>query len=138
MQTFLPYESFEETAKVLDNKRLGKQRVETLQIATILAGKSQSKAWSNHPAVNQWRGYLGHLILYGLIMCEEWIKRGYKDTCTKKIGDLYIVGQDTKPFWLGNDEYHASHRSNLLKKDFKFYSKYNWQEPNDLPYVWPL
>lgn len=31
MQTFLPYFSFIESAKVLDNKRLGKQRVEALK-----------------------------------------------------------------------------------------------------------
>ena len=32
MQTFLPYENFAASAAVLDNKRLGKQRVETLQV----------------------------------------------------------------------------------------------------------
>lgn len=32
MTTFLPYADFTETAKVLDRARLGKQRVETLQI----------------------------------------------------------------------------------------------------------
>ena len=38
MQTFLPYASFEESAKVLDRQRLGKQRVECLQIFNALAG----------------------------------------------------------------------------------------------------
>ena len=32
MQTFLPYKNFYECAKVLDQKRLGKQRVEVLQL----------------------------------------------------------------------------------------------------------
>jgi hypothetical protein len=41
------------------------------------------------------------------------------------------------PFWLGNEKFHASHRSNLLRKDFKFYSQYGWQEENNLPYIWP-
>ena len=36
MQTFLPYPDFAESAKVLDNKRLGKQRVECLQIMKAL------------------------------------------------------------------------------------------------------
>ncbi|MDQ1681515.1 MAG: hypothetical protein QOH99_56, partial [Frankiaceae bacterium] len=32
MQTFLPYADFGASARVLDDRRLGKQRVETLQI----------------------------------------------------------------------------------------------------------
>lgn len=35
MQTFLPYANFEASAKVLDYKRLGKQRVEAKQILEI-------------------------------------------------------------------------------------------------------
>ena len=36
MQTFLPYDSFEESASVLDWKRLGKQRVEAMQIVNAI------------------------------------------------------------------------------------------------------
>lgn len=36
MQTFLPYKDFAECARVLDDKRLGKQRVECLQILNAL------------------------------------------------------------------------------------------------------
>jgi len=36
MQTFLPFPDFEESAYALDQKRLGKQRVETLQIMQAL------------------------------------------------------------------------------------------------------
>jgi hypothetical protein len=35
MQTFLPYASFEETAHILDYRRLGKQRVEGWQIIPL-------------------------------------------------------------------------------------------------------
>lgn len=38
MQTFLPYPNFVASARVLDNKRLGKQRVENLQIMQVLLG----------------------------------------------------------------------------------------------------
>ena len=38
MQTFLPYPSFEESAKVLDWRRLGKQRVEGMQIINAISG----------------------------------------------------------------------------------------------------
>jgi hypothetical protein len=36
MQTFLPYEDFTLSAQVLDYRRLGKQRVEALQIYNVL------------------------------------------------------------------------------------------------------
>ena len=65
MQTFLPYSDFEKTARCLDNKRLGKQRVETLQIL--------NDSWPNHPATKMWRNYKGCLAEYGLIICEEWL-----------------------------------------------------------------
>lgn len=35
-------------------------------------------------------------------------------------------------------DFHASHRSNLLRKDPVWYSQFNWTEPNNLPYVWPI
>lgn len=49
MQTFLPFPSFIESARVLDNKRLCKQRVECLQILKAL--HDPSYGWQNHPAV---------------------------------------------------------------------------------------
>jgi hypothetical protein len=48
MQTFLPVANFKESAKILDYRRLGKQRVEARQILNALQGKS--KGWANHPA----------------------------------------------------------------------------------------
>ncbi|MFK5143433.1 MSMEG_6728 family protein, partial [Klebsiella pneumoniae] len=86
MQTFLPYSSFKASAKVLDRQRLGKQRVECLQILNVLFGVKSS--WANHPAVLMWKGYEGALIEYSLTICEEWTSRGYKDTCAAKIFNL--------------------------------------------------
>ena len=78
MQTFLPYPSMGQSVRCLDYRRLGKQRVEALQILNALDGKS--KGWTN---------------------------------------------------------LHASHRSNLLKKDPEHYGQFGWSEPHDLAYVWP-
>ena len=75
MQTFLPYPDFARSAQALDMRRLGKQRVEVLQI-------------------------LGTL-------CEA------------------------RPV-------HASHRSNLLRKDATWYEQFDWREGPGLPYVWPV
>ena len=62
MQTFLPYESFRKSAEVLDWRRLGKQRVEGMQIINAIEGKKRKdgkpyKGWLNHPATVMWRPY---------------------------------------------------------------------------------
>ena len=51
MQTFLPYADFVKTAKCLDYRRLGKQRIEAFQILNILEGKTTKAGWKHHPAV---------------------------------------------------------------------------------------
>lgn len=134
MQTFLPYPSYKESAKVLDYRRLGKQRVEVLQLLKALNG--ETKGWANHPAAKMWRGYENELVAYGLAICNEWISRGYKDTCYGKI-ELYHNkdGNFNIPHWLGNKDFHRSHRSNLLRKNKEYYSQY-FDEPDDLPYIW--
>ena len=141
MQTFLPYPDFKMSAACLDDKRLGKQRVECLQILRCLSGIT--KGWRNHPAVKMWHPYVGYLNLYGKAICKEWIKRGFKDTCLQKIVQATIAFgpyayKYGKPAWLGDPTFHASHRSNLLRKNPEHYGRFGWTEPDDLPYVWPV
>ncbi len=138
MQTFLPYADFDESARCLDRQRLGKQRVETLQILRTLLGHTDG--WKNHPAVKMWRGYERCLLSYGLAMCREWVSRGYTDNCAGVMIDLEDwppANACAKPFWLGNEGFHASHRSNLLRKNADWYARFGWSESDDLPYVWP-
>ena len=136
MQTFLPYSDFIESAKILDNKRLGKQRVEAFQILKALRGDySKTGAWENHPATRMWRGYSPSLTIYMNICIQEWCRRGFNNTMKKiNIKNNRIIS----PPWLGDPDFHASHRSNLLRKDPEFYGQYDWSESNELPYVWPI
>ena len=137
MQTFLPYVDFVRSAAVLDNKRLGKQRVEVKQIYFALLSNSTSH-WRNHPAVLMWKGYEVALLQYGKVICEEWKSRKFNDS----LFDFFaarLIGYDEfpLPLWIGNEEFHASHRSNLLRKDLEHYRQYGWLELDDLPYYWP-
>lgn len=140
MQTFLPYHNFVESARVLDNKRLGKQRVEALTILRILTGRTKTNGWKNHPAVQMWEGYELDLASYGYRVCQEWNNRGFKDTCMDKIALIAInitPKTEEEPPWLGNERFHNSHRSNLLRKDPEHYSQFGWSVQPDLPYWWP-
>lgn len=134
MQTFLPYPDFEESARVLDYRRLGKQRLEADQIyRSIIFGGG----WKNHPAVNMWRGFESALLVYRDTMIREWIRRGYKNSMPF-LSDPDPPAGSVYPWWLGSDRFHASHRSNLLRKDGIHYSRFGWSEPDDLEYFWPV
>ncbi|HKO85972.1 MAG TPA: MSMEG_6728 family protein, partial [Actinomycetota bacterium] len=79
MQTFLPYPDFAASAQALDPRRLGKQRVEALQ---VLQGLTQpGYAWRHHPAVRMWRGHEEALGTYGVTVCRAWFALGFADTC---------------------------------------------------------
>lgn len=129
MQTFLPSASFDLSARDLDYRRLGKQRVEAYQILRALNGLS--KGWVNHPATVMWRGYERALAQYLRSMILEWTRRGYTNTM-----DIPKHDPDAPmPPWFGDDRVHASHRANLKRKDPEFYFAYS-EDPN-MPYFWP-
>lgn len=86
-----------------------------------------------------WRGYENSLVMYGLAVCEEWISRGYQDTCHGKIKSLYNGKKKLlHPHWLGKKIFHASHKSNLIRKDANHYGKYFKNISGELPYIWPV
>jgi Pyrimidine dimer DNA glycosylase len=148
VQTFLPYADFEATARALDQKRLGKQRVECIQ---VLRGLTVSDyGWRHHPAVKMWRGYEEALGRYAFTICEVWCELGHGDTCEATIRqDLAAAGvkqvrtqqelaeAGALPPWLGDPDFHRSHQSSLVRKDPAFYGPKFPDVPDDLPYVWP-
>ena len=167
MQTFLPFINFDKSAHVLDNKRLGKQRVEGLQILNTLKkgpwhcpncnqkvthfnphktghhcynceAPLKRTPWYNHPAVLMWKTHENALVLYVEEICREWIKRGFKDSILEKVQAFRNGECCVLPAWFGNDAFHLSHQSNLLKKDPEHYGQYFIGIPSDLPYVWPV
>ena len=139
VNTFLPHADFRRSAQTLDDKRLGKQRVEGLQI--LKANLGLTKGWRNHPAAVMWRGHEWQLCQYIIAICDEWDSRGFKDTIREQVWELtqhypvYIEStRKNKPWWLGNRYFHRSHRSNLKRKDP---IHYDFPGPDDLPYLWP-
>jgi hypothetical protein len=132
VNTFLPYADFIQSAKALDYRRLGKQRVEAWQILNALLGNS--KGWTNHPATNMWRGHERSLCEYGIAICDEWIRRGYKDTMRERFIAMHSQLPNTGlPEFIGDLEFHVSHQSNLKRKDADHYT---FEVPDDLPYLW--
>lgn len=148
MQTFLPHPDFEQSARALDTRRLGKQRVECIQVLRGLTVPGYG--WRHHPAVKMWRGCEEALGRYALTCCEVWTELGFGDTCAATlVADLAPAGvhevrtqselaeAGALPCWLGDEDFHRSHRSSLVRKDPEFYRPRFPDVPDDLPYVWP-
>lgn len=136
MQTFMPHEDFSLSAQVLDRQRLGKQRVEAFQI--LMALERGSGGWINHPAVKMWRGHEKVLRNYGCCMCVEWKKRGYVDNLLPRFLTLGEVSVEDRPEWVGDDNFHSSHRAALLFKNPQHYLQFGWSEEPKIAYVWPV
>lgn len=134
MQTFLPYPDFVVSARCLDYRRLGKQRLEAKQLINIIESGRTTGGWANHPACRMWRGYLDALCAYYNACIDEWVRRGYNNTMPR---EEVVLGYEYPP-WFGDEAFHASHRSNLLRKNTVYYGQFHWPEKDDLPYVWPV
>ena len=139
MNTFLPYSDYIKSGKSLDNKRLGKQRVEVLQMLNKINGVTHGRGWTNHPCTKMWQNNMNSLVDYGLAICQAWTERGYKDTCHEKIKKHFNKNLTTqKPQWLGREDLHLSHKSKLIQKFPQYYRPLFPGIPENLEYVWPV
>lgn len=155
MQSFLPEPDFEQSLHLLDQKRLGKQRLETLELIVMLEqripqeltplGQNYVKGcliggpgWKrhhHHPALKMWYGYTEALRYYFNVNVREWIVcRSYQHN----LGTLDVETGFIYPPWVGNVAFHNSHKSNLIQKKPEYYQPF-WPhiEPGE-PYVWPV
>jgi len=137
VQTFLPHPDIERSAAALDRQRLGKQRVEVVQLLMTLAGLREG--WRHHPAVQMWRHHERALAAYGLAVCAEWIRRGYADGqagVIAKLRDMFPEETASNPPWWGGG-IHAAHRGALVRKDPAYYGA-TWPDADPAaPAVWP-
>lgn len=137
MQTFLPLPNYRATAQCLDYRRLGKQRIEAKMLLHLLTDSKtkNTSPWRNHPIVEMWEGYEYSLCIYGMIMCEEWIDRKYKDNTLPWFQDMHAKLID-QPLQYFSKELRSSHRAALLKKDYNHYIQMKWKEIPVINYVW--
>ena len=144
MQTFLPHADFKQTAKDLDQKRLGKQRVEAWQILNAIQRKKEGQtkgAWLEHPCIKIWFDHEISLIEYGMDICREWISRGFKDTMLQRFQDEMLRYKDkgfdnSKPGIIGKACFHISHQSKLVRKLPTHYQDLYPTVCDNIPYYW--
>lgn len=151
--------SLEYTCKVLDKRRLNKQRVEAYQIISTI--EKGTTGWSNHPATIMWIGYTTALRYYYNQITLECIKRKIEVTMP-----LYPFGDETVryqtvdeflcnapmpkecivfPWWFTWEPLIASHRVSLMRKMPEYYTDELWSQEEYIDisqyvgtgYVWP-
>jgi len=131
MQTFLPIgpkdsgkvHFFVASARALDSKRLGKQRLECMQILKAL---ETGQGWIHHPIVKMWKNNPAALKAYFNAIVKEWEHRGFVNNYAK-----FPISRFNLPIWLGQDSLiYSAHRASLIAKDPGFYgtTTYNWSE----------
>jgi len=148
MITFLPVKSFVKSMEYLDDARLSSQRSNAAKILEILTQEvvipskerpicgfdPKLAVWERHPAVQMWVGHEEWLKLYLACAIGEWVSRGYSNTIRVP---TYDTSKQYQPKWLGYEDLHQSHRSNLIRKAPSIYHQYWPEEDNDLVYFWP-
>ena len=125
MQVFITSDSYTESAKVLDNRRLNKQIIECNQIYKALTG--QSKGWANHCVTRLWENNIDGLMYFAWCCYWELKFRG-KNPCEpvtdKSTGDAVYPTYFMKIDW-----WISAMRSHLLAKDSDHYSQFGWNVP---------
>jgi len=158
MQIFLPFANFRKSLECLDNKRLGKQRVEAFQVYMLLTRDAASNShWLRHPVLKMWRGYELALRHYIIECCSVWITRKTKDGSrffsNAKMDEnietykIRLSAQEQKrmqlPPFIGLDRFHDSHKAMLFHKGkLRSESTNHYEQFHDYAhitgYYWPV
>lgn len=163
MQTFLPLADFEPSLQTLNDKHLNGQRNEAYQIILALTEHqptAKGDLWDGtsvepktfryavHTVARQWKGYEFSLLAYldsvmivghsrGLFLTSDVVDRALACFVASHPTEVWEYTDMEDPPWMGDERLHASHRSNLLRKDPAHYGQFGWKEPHDLPYFYP-
>lgn len=132
VQVFRPYIDWRRSARVLDNKRLGKQRVEVKQVMMAILRKmglinDGKRGWLNHPIVlmyyNDGSPYFYDLVNYFNACLEEWRHRNMKSKISlTDIEELIKKIDSTKGHPLTH-KHEVEYRRVLILKNPEHYLK---------------
>lgn len=158
MITFHPLKSFAESADVLDwqysHNRLNNQINEAICITEYLLG-IRTEWRHNKKILRMWDNFELHLVDYAFCCLYTWERK--KGVIAQSRREKLIILQEKAirkaqvvnpgnnfPSWVGNEEFHSSHRAVLLGKNFEWYSQFGWSEKPAIrrsngswPYIWP-
>lgn len=137
MQTWMPYEDPFQTAAVLDDRRLNKQRSDIVQ---LLKSLEKPESEDDKPLTRMWRGNELWLIdRYAPAICFEWASRENNDATLEKIlafRPQFAEGTPDPPEWVGGP-IHDAHKSYLLRLQPSVYKRHWFDLSDELPMIFP-
>ncbi len=133
MNVFAPVPNLKESVCYLDPSRLGNQ-IYREALVLIRGG------WPAHPVSKIWTAHKHALAQYCLYGLEELARRGryYPHWISVYQNYLKEFPDTGLPPIIGHEPFHRAMRSNLLRKNYEYYSKFGWNEPINLPYIWKI
>lgn len=151
MITWLTHMSYGKTARALDDRTLGHQRVEAFELFDALLGGGD-ESLLRRPVAKMWVGCEYALGVYGMLMCMEWTNsRGCADSLFFKfynaIQEIKKEEQDfsyVEPPWFRDVDVLRSHRSNLIRRQREhgtgqhYLDQFGKKTPDSMPYLWPV
>ena len=158
MQTFISDTNLIKNFLNLDNKRLGKQRRESVFILEAIL-KQNKEGYKNHPAVKMWKGYEGYLLfVYLFVNMKIWKNKNFNNVKTQedyeelsklllnkfkcflsKLLPFIFIRKLIwkKPPWI-TKEFIEAHRSKLIRKKPEHYRSLFPDTKEGLEYIWPI
>jgi hypothetical protein len=143
----MPFASFVESLRCLDNKRILNQVVEAWQIWCCLKNISHQK-WRNRPMIEMWCGYEEALQLYIILALKETETRITKKgrnysmpTMRERLIEykFYLLPDVVEyPPWMGVDRFHDSHKAALYRKNPIYYIDFKDESIISKRYYWPV
>lgn len=162
IQTWLPHANLLASAAALHPDDLARQRIHNWQLISLLSCYLVSDenlwhcCWREHPLVLQWKNYLPFLMEYNRAVAKVYnrgsatggqlMPASQPDPVLTQCEELFDAAVEAGacdaevsfvPGWIGNAGYHASHQSNLVRKNPEFYSNLFPNVTENLKYVWP-
>lgn len=151
MITYVTHRGYGATAAALDDRKLGRQRVEAQEIFnTLTLGEELPK----DPVYRMWEGYEFALGIYCMMLCMEFtMHRGIAD---KIFWEVAAALKEMKrsdasfsmehPPWHDDKDVMRSHRSNLLRLQNEgdavaghdYLKHFGKATPKNMPYLWPI
>lgn len=149
MQTFLPFASYAESAKVLDSTRLNSGINEALVLVKSLArvyelNRRGESGWENHTIAKMWKGCELQLARFGHALATEFLYRPLQgaDKATRlslrkvrlRLWTSLIEEMedrdfpDSPPSLVGQEDFHSAFRALLLYKDIQNVTYKNWKK----------
>lgn len=150
MNSFLPYESYTQSAKVLDNLRLNSCINEALVILRShskvydIKPRTGLSGWEAHTVALFWKGHEYQLAQYGLALAKEWFDRPIPKIAERleafnqrklrlqqwrALNEFMedLGWEDSKPLLLGDKDFHSGMRAFLLFKECMALTYKNWK-----------